>query len=198
MIYTFKCTYSSSGSWYTPGTSTFTSWDMPGTSSIHSSSYGFPAFLGGGFCCSVILSRRYTPPPRSLRAWSMRFPLACCLLALLMLTYHCFFLLVLPFFDFDLDIVCFHPVFFLWVLLCCLLGFGFCCDSFIILYIYVCILIRTYADCTLFFVWCIRFVSVIVCIIFCFYLFSSFGNFPLQSYWRLSCDHGLHCSDELL
>ena len=50
-------------------------------------------------------------------------------LALLMLTYLYFFLLFLPFFDFDLDIVCFHPVFFLWVL-CCLLGFGFCCDSF--------------------------------------------------------------------
>ena len=32
-------------------------------------------------------------------------------------------LYVLPVFDFDLDIVCFHPVFFLWVL-CCLLGFG--------------------------------------------------------------------------
>ena len=30
-----------------------------------------------------------------------------------------------------------------------------------------------------------------------FYLFSSWGNLPLQSYWSLSCDHGLHCSDEL-
>ena len=46
------------------------------------------------------------PAPRSLRAWSMRIPLACCLLALLMLTYSCF-LLFLPFFDFDSDIVCF-------------------------------------------------------------------------------------------
>ena len=23
-------------------------------------------------------------------------------------------------------------------------------------------------------------------------------NLPLQSYWSLSCDHGLHCSDELM
>ena len=58
------------------------------------------------------------------------FPLrAVFFLALLMLIYLYFFLLFLPFFDVDLDIVCFHPVFFLWVL-CCLLGFGFCCDSF--------------------------------------------------------------------
>ena len=63
----------------------------------------------------------------------MRIPLACCLLSSF-LRWWCwlifiFFLLFLPFFDFDLDIVCFHPVFLLWVL-CCLLGFGFCCDSF--------------------------------------------------------------------
>ena len=37
-------------------------------------------------------------------------------LALLMLTYLYFFLLFLPLFDFDLDIVCSHPAFFLWVL----------------------------------------------------------------------------------
>ena len=46
--------------------------------------------------------------------------------------------------------------------------------------------------------WGIRFVSVIVCFTFCFYLFSSWGNFPLQSYWSLSCDHGLHCSHDLM
>ena len=49
----------------------------------------------------------------------------------------------------------------------------------------ICILIRTYADLTLFFVWGIRFVSVIVCITLCFYFFSSWGNVPLQSYWSL-------------
>ena len=31
-----------------------------------------------------------------------------------------------------------------------------------------------------------------------FYLLPSWGNLPLQSYWSLSCDHGLHCSDELM
>ena len=35
-------------------------------------------------------------------------------------------------------------------------------------------------------------------IIFCFYLFSSWGNFSLQICWSLSCDHGLHCSHELM
>ena len=50
----------------------------------------------------------------------------------------------------------------------------------------ICILIRTYADLSIL-VWGIRFVSVIVCIIFCFYLFSSWGDLhlPLQSYWEL-------------
>ena len=69
----------------------------------------------------------------------------------------------------------------------------------------VCILIRTYADLT--------FSSLILmseevydlfqllCVlpgISCFYSFPSWGNFPLQSYWSLSCDHGLHCSHELM
>ena len=69
----------------------------------------------------------------------------------------------------------------------------YCCDSFSIL-----VYLDTYVwwSHISIFVWGIRFVSVIVCIIFCFYLFSSWGNFPLQSYWSLFCDHGLHCSDE--
>ena len=33
---------------------------------------------------------------------------------------------------------------------------------------------------------------------FCFYLFSSWGNCPPQSYWSLSCDHGRHCCDEVM
>ena len=50
------------------------------------------------------------------------------------------------------------------------------------------------------FVWgTVRFVSVIVCIFLCFCSFSSpRGNFPIQSYSTLSCDHGLHCSDKLM
>ena len=111
------------------------------------------------------------PPARSLRAWSRRIPLACCLLALLMLTYLYFILLFPPFFDFDLDIVCFHPVFFL-CFLCCLLGFGFCCDSFSIRYI--CILIRTYADLTVLFLSEVYDLFQLLCvrIIFCFYICS--------------------------
>ena len=53
----------------------------------------------------------------------------------------------------------------------------------------------TYADLTfLFLFWYIRF-----CFSYCvYYLFSSRGNLPLQSYWSLSYDHGLHCNDELM
>ena len=84
--------------------------------------------------CSVILSRRYTPP--ALLA-SLKYAHSPCVLSSFLssvadVDLSSFFLLFLPFFDFDLDSVCFHPVFFLWVL-CCLLGFGFCCDSFSIL-----------------------------------------------------------------
>ena len=61
---------------------------------------------------------------------------------------------------------------------------------------------RTHADLTVFvFVWGERFVSVIVCIIFYYYLFPSWATevtLILQSYWSLSCDNGLHCSDELM
>ena len=56
-------------------------------------------------------------------------------LALLMLTYLFFFLRFPSFFDFDLDIVCFHLVFFLCVQRC-FVGFSFCCDSFSIRMIY--------------------------------------------------------------
>ena len=91
-------------------------------------------FLGGGFCYSVLSSRRYTPP--ALIA-SLNYAYSPCVLSSFFFLLCCvadvdlsfFFLLFLPIFDFDLDIVCFHPVFFLWVL-CCLLGLGFCCDSF--------------------------------------------------------------------
>ena len=106
------------------------------------------SYLGGGFYFSVISSRRYTPP--ALLA-SLKYAHSPCVLSSSLrcwcwLIFY-FFLLFLPFFDFDLDIVClFHPVFFLGVL-CCLLGFGFCCDSFSIwydiLYTMVCILIYT-------------------------------------------------------
>ena len=93
-------------------------------------------------------------------------------LALLVFDLSSFFLFFLPFFDFDLDSVCFHSVFFLWVL-CCLLGFGFYCDSFSIWYIYIYMNLDTYVRWShiFIFVWGMRFVSVIVRIIFCFYLF---------------------------
>ena len=116
-------------------------------------------------------------------------------LALLMLTYLTFSYLP-SLFRFRLGHRLLHPVFFLW-LLCCLLGFGLCCNSFNIRMI--CIPIRTHADLTFYF--CLRYTicfSYVLCVLSSvFYLFCSSGNLPLQSYWSLSCDHGLHCSDEL-
>ena len=60
--------------------------------------------------------------------------------------------------------------------------------------------VRTYADLKPFFFsevydllqfWC-------VLLSFCFfYLFCSWGNLPLHSYWSLSCDRGLHCSHDV-
>ena len=46
----------------------------------------------------------------------------------------------------------------------------------------------------------IRFVSLIVCTYYLFFLFVFPPEviLPLQSYWSLSCDHGLHCGHELL
>ena len=49
------------------------------------------------------------------------------------------------------------------------------------------------------FFWGIRFVSVYCGYYLPFFTcFSSWGFLPLKSYWSLSCDHGLHCSDELM
>ena len=88
-----------------------------------------------------------------------------------------------------------YKSFFLWVL-CCLLGFS--CDSFSVWYTsYMHLDTHVRWSHLFILVYGIRFVSVIVCIIFCFYLFSSWGNIPLQRYWSLPCEHGLHCSDEL-
>ena len=101
-----------------------------------------------GFCHSVTSSRRYTPPPRSLRASSMRVPLACCLLysfyiALLMLTYPHFFLLFLPF-----SISIWTSFVFILFFSC-----GYYAVSSVsvsaatrLAYDMICILIRTYAD----------------------------------------------------
>ena len=64
----------------------------------------------------------------------------------------------------------------------------------------ICILIRTYADLT--FLVCLRYTvcfSYLCVLSSVFICFSSWGNLPLQSYWRsLSCDHGLHCTHDLM
>ena len=65
--------------------------------------------------------------------------------------------------------------------------------------------VRTYADITfLFFLSEVYQVPGKICFSYCVYyplflfVFLMWGNLPLQSYWSLSCGHGLHCSDELM
>ena len=116
-----------------------------------------------------------------------------------MLTCLYFFLLFLLFFDFDLD---YYEIVFILSFSGC---YYYAVSSVSVsaatrlaydTYFEVFILIRTYADLTFLFlseVYDLFQLVIIVCIILCFYLFSSSGgNFPIQSYWSLSCDHGLH------
>ena len=171
--------------------------------------FRFPDFLGGGFYHSaIILLFRLgaTPPPRSLRAWSMRVPLACCLLSSFLRCW-CWLILILSslpsLFRFRFGHRLFSSCLFLvGTMLSPRFRFLLRLVQHMIYTsstsIYICILIRTYVDLTFWFsseVY-VRFASVSVWIILCFFLFSSWGNFPLQSYWSLSCDRGLHCSDE--
>ena len=92
--------------------------------------------FGGGFCFSVISSRRsYTPPPRApCEPEACVRPLRAVSLCVANVHHRFSFmfssLFFLPFFDFDLDIVCFIVSFACgyydtWYILCCLLGFGF-------------------------------------------------------------------------
>ena len=100
------------------------------------------ALLGGGFFSFVSVLH---PPPALLASLHICiFPLCAVFLAY--------------FFRFRFGRRLFHPVFLMWVL-CCLLGFDFCCGSLA----YDMYLIRTYADLTyLCFAWGIWFVLVTV------------------------------------
>ena len=124
-----------------------------------------------------------------------------------MLTCLYFSLLFLPFFGFDLDMVCFILSFSCgYYAVSSVFGFC-CCDLFSILYILyiyvVCILIRTYADLTFLFLWytmspfyfCLRYTicfSYWVYYLLFLFVFLLRGNFTIQSYWSLSCDDELH------
>ena len=104
-----------------------------------------------------------------------------------------FFLLFLPFFRFRLGHCWFHPVFFLWVLVCCLLVSA--ATRLAIIYeMYLDTYVRTLISP---FYCCLRYTICfsygVYYLLFCI-CFSSWGNLPLQSYWSLSCEHGLHCS----
>ena len=157
-------------------------------------SFRFPAFLGAGFCYSLISSRRHTPPA-PLRAWDMCIPLACCFLSCV-LNVDLFYFSSLPFFDFDLDIVCFI--------------LSFSCGYYAVSSVSVSAATRLAYDMYLdtyvcwsqpfyFIVWGTRFFfSVIVCFISCFYLFSSWGDLPHQIYLEPVLGPRLHCNDEFM
>ena len=119
------------------------------------------------FC--YFASSLFHNPLRSLRAWSMRTPLACCLFVAFLMQIYLFFSSLPLFFSISIRTYrLLHPVYFLWILCC--LGFGFWRDSLSIRMMRI--LIRGYADYTLlFFVWGIRFVSVIASIILCSFVF---------------------------
>ena len=111
-------------------------------------SFRIPAAFGGRFCSCVTVLR---PLHSTCEPASMGIPFACCSLSCTLALISYIFLLFLPFSAFDSDVVCFIlSVFFLWLWWCCLLGHGFCRDSFIqhMIRIY---LIRTYADITVLF-----------------------------------------------
>ena len=111
--------------------------------------FPFPGFLGGGFCHSVFSSRRYKPPALIVSLKHAYYP------SMLSTFLRCWcwtldiFLLFLPFFDFDLDIACFI--------------LSFSCGYYSVSSVsvsaatrfpydmYICIVIRTYADLTFLF-----------------------------------------------
>ena len=154
---------------------------------------------------NTVLSRRYIHPPRApcepeVCVFSLH---AVFFLALLMLTLFLFFSSFPSLFRFRFGHRMFHSVFFLRVL-CCLLCCGFCCDSFIIWYIYfdVSWYLDTYVRWSHLLIFVLRFTICFgyYCVHYLLFLFVFLlsGSLPLQSYWSLSCDHGLHCSDEFM
>ena len=137
--------------------------------------FRFPAFLGGGFCYSVISSRRYTPPRAPCEPEVCVFPLRAVFFLYSVADTFIFFFSSCPFsisiwtsFVFILSFSCGY-----YAVSSVSVSAGTRLAYVRVWYVW-CILIRTYADLTFFFclryqVPGIRFVSVIVCIIFCFF-----------------------------
>ena len=156
----------------------------------------FPAFLEAWWRVVLLwlFASALTPPLRSLRAW--KYACSPCELfsSLRCWCWHVYvFNPFLPFFDFHFGHRLFHPVF----------SFGYCVvssfsvpaatrwayDMFLFTYVrwfHVLIFLRY----TIFFSYCEY------CLLFLFVF--SWGNCPRQSFRSLSCDHGLHWSDELM
>ena len=152
--------------------------------------------------CSVISIQRYSPSARSfcepdlcvftLRAVSF---LASCY------WFVSFSFSSYPFFGFDLDIVCFilsfscehYAVSSVSVSAATRLEYGMYLDPYARWSHLIFFGFRLrYTICFTYFVYHLLFFTPEYSSI----CFSPWGNLPLQSYWSLSCDHGLHCSDE--
>ena len=143
------------------------------------------------FC--YLVRERYTPPPRApCEPEICVFPFLYYILSCVVdVGFFLFFLLFLPFFDFDLDIVCFILSF----------SCGYYAVSPIsvsaptrLAYDILCILIRTYADLTFLFlseVPGIRFVSVIM-------LLSSFFCFPPEVIFRSTVFEACHVTTDCI
>ena len=69
--------------------------------------FAFLLSLVADYVCFVFCLGATPPPRAACEPASMRVPLACCLLSCVVVDLFLFFLLFLPSFDFDLDIVCF-------------------------------------------------------------------------------------------
>ena len=155
-------------------------------------SFCFPGVLGGGVCLVWFVSLSYTPRVACEPAICVNLRILLCVLFLAFL--HVSFSLSSLFdfdFDFDFDFstsscFSFSMCLFLWVLCGPL---GFCGDSYSVPHVpdtyvrgphfYFCL------RCTMWFSYHVYY-SLLY-----FYFFR--GILPLQSYWSLSCDHGLHC-----
>ena len=155
--------------------------------------FRFPAFLGGGFCYySAISPRRYfITPCAPCEPEACVLPLRAVFLLRSWCRFIYFFLLFLSFFRFLLG----HIV-------CCILSTS--CGYYAVSV--------SVSDATRWaYVWCVSwYVGTLITpfyfssevydlfqllrLLSCVHLFSSWGhlNLTLQSYWSLSCDHGLH------
>lgn len=129
---------------------------------------------------NYVLSR-CRPPPALLavliHANRTILPQVCCLRSCLLAFFHLFYfiLISLPFFEFEMEVVIFHPFFFLRVWRCCLLGFCATRSAYVS---HVCIwCVRTLIS--LFILSKVSDLFLLICRFLFLFLFSPWGNLIL-------------------